>query len=1171
MFQVIKDFCDSERKSGLLLLDAPTGSGKTYQVCKYIHEAVKRDKDASINRKYFFITTQKKNLPIEELRAIFTDAGDGKLFSEAVLRVDSNTDSVRGFLKRDAGDDAIPSEIRETKEWQNLTKSEQMLSSLEDLLKSPEDFKGAFDDAEGAFRRMAARQLQAAFKTVDERLEALKSDKNWQWLGKMYPAAFMKEKRVICMSVDKFFLPFATLVDETCTLYDSPSIEGSVVFIDEVDASKKVLLDRIIGDGLKTRVDELELFLTLHSSLQSHVFPIDLTRPSSKQKRSLEYVIDKNKRIAQGIFDEYSLCYNFKTRGARTGDKNFLFHDYSYFSVLQSKMKHVSVETSHEDQLNHIILSADKNEEQKDQSTNESYRLPRMLGEVRGFINHFIGGARLLAQNYKERKSEAEGANVVFTLDQAVETVLSEFTNGRDYTNGGDQKNWLKPRVLSGVHNKVQVHENQVVDLSFWESGFRYYAFEDSPLHDTSSTVMMTSFDTTPEKLLLALCKRAKVLGISATASVRSNVGNYDIEYLEQRLQDDFVRLTDEEDERIKKRFDEANNYEGVKVNVELVGADAASYKEESWQAVFDDEEAASAVFWYVERNIKDDSNHYKAIRYFKIAFVFRRFLEKDDIRSFLCMLNRSPKENDAELSRDVLSYIFDQVAKDQGIESDVCCNVAYLVGTEYDNNKGDILSRLVSGEKLFVISTYQTIGAGQNLQYTIPKDLEGKLVKTGRESDQKDFDAIYLDEPTNLLVNINDGLKEEDLVRWLFQVEALKERGELSQDDALKAITAAFKCWALQKRVFTPNVPDLYACPSVARYAAIRLIQAIGRICRTGNKQSNVWVFADRAIAGSVDPDVIKGGCYNHEVVKLFSALPPLSWQPEPTTEAENQASLSSCKAASYIKSYLGGQWSRRYIEQWQEIRRLTLMFPTMTCEEAKRNRFADLYVTLPSQDSPIYYTQQGDYTHVQVFFSKPAVRDVYQVCETAARLDKLMSYPDLRQWFKAQGFATTFGSGEVVMSPPLFNNIYKGALGEVCGKWFFDRLSDRLPDVELEEITDEAAFEVFDFKVVGKPVYVDFKNWGAATDFEEAAMLKKIQDKARGIGARGVVVANIFHAQGDTKLRFEDPLDGVRLLRVPALLAGEGEVRLVDDAVGAIKDFIGEFSKEESDECIE
>ena len=284
MLEVIKDFCESEKKSGLLLLDAPTGSGKTFQVCKYIHEAVKRDKEADINRKFFFITTQKKNLPdTGELRRVFSEAGDDALFRETVLRVDSNSDSVRHFLKRGADADTIPSEIRDTKEWQNLTKSEQMLSSLEGLIKSPEDFKGAFNDAERAFRKMITGRLQAAFKTVDERLDALRRNKDWRWLGKMYPVAFMKEKHVICMSVDKFFLPLDTITGGSILLYNSEVIEGNTVFIDEVDATKETLLKRIIDRTLEKSIDEIDLFSTIHSSLQTKQFSALLTAPSSKR------------------------------------------------------------------------------------------------------------------------------------------------------------------------------------------------------------------------------------------------------------------------------------------------------------------------------------------------------------------------------------------------------------------------------------------------------------------------------------------------------------------------------------------------------------------------------------------------------------------------------------------------------------------------------------------------------------------------------------------------------------------------------------------------------------------------------------------------------------------------------------------------------------------------
>ena len=48
---------------------------------------------------------------------------------------------------------------------------------------------------------------------------------------------------------------------------------------------------------------------------------------------------------------------------------------------------------------------------------------------------------------------------------------------------------------------------------------------------------MMYSFQNTPEKTLLRFCEKAKVIGISATATVPSVIGNYDLTYLKGKMQ----------------------------------------------------------------------------------------------------------------------------------------------------------------------------------------------------------------------------------------------------------------------------------------------------------------------------------------------------------------------------------------------------------------------------------------------------------------------------------------------------------------------------------------------------------------------------------------------------------------------------------------------------------
>lgn len=66
MKTLLEEYLDNLQK-GLLLLDMPTGSGKTYAVIDYIASHIQTLK--AQQRKILFITPMKKNLPFDELKA----------------------------------------------------------------------------------------------------------------------------------------------------------------------------------------------------------------------------------------------------------------------------------------------------------------------------------------------------------------------------------------------------------------------------------------------------------------------------------------------------------------------------------------------------------------------------------------------------------------------------------------------------------------------------------------------------------------------------------------------------------------------------------------------------------------------------------------------------------------------------------------------------------------------------------------------------------------------------------------------------------------------------------------------------------------------------------------------------------------------------------------------
>ena len=160
------------------------------------------------------------------------------------------------------------------------------------------------------------------------------------------------------------------------------------------------------------------------------------------------------------------------------------------------------------------------------------------------------------------------------------------------------------------------------------------------------------------------------------------------------------------------------------------------------------------------------------------------------------------------------------------------------------------------------------------------------------------------------------------------------------------------------------------------------------------------------------------------------------------------------------------------------------------------------------------------------------------------------------LRKHFVKHGWATEFEDNDNIMSPPLFNNIYRGALGEVVGKGLFYMYAD----VQLEDITDNKVFEFFDYKVPNKPIYVDFKNWHESSFFDDAEQTAKIIGKAKECKAKCVIIANII-SNSCHQIR-KRIIDGIELIILPSLLLQDKDNEANNNAWEEIRRCISEYS---------
>ena len=120
-------------------------------------------------------------------------------------------------------------------------------------------------------------------------------------------------------------------------------------------------------------------------------------------------------------------------------------------------------------------------------------------------------------------------------------------------------------------------------------------------------------------------------------------------------------------------------------------------------------------------------------------------------------------------------------------------------------------------------------------------------------------------------------------------------------------------------------------------------------------------------------------------------------------------------------------------------------------------------------------------------------------------------------------------------MMSPVLFQNIYKGALGEVAGAYILRKELG----LELQEIDDPASFEQFDF-TGPDGLWFDFKHWKSGTRQYEDAVRRKTLDKLDGVGGHRAFLINLIAEPTFQPSCTRDE----RLVEIPGLLLPDGTV---------------------------
>lgn len=1108
MQELLNRYClDNANDTGLLLLDLPTGTGKTYNVIQFIKSYLKQNHD----KKIFFVTTLKKNLN-DPYNDLINDLDRETDLKDSVFRVLSNREYAINHFE----------EIKKNIRIKEICHSEEF-KSFDALITAGVKNLDAYVDSERNFRALISKTLSHKFKTRLAKLNAIKNDTDWQWVGELYPVVFSEEKRVFFITMKKLILPYDTIIEKNNSLYETNFFRNSIVFIDEFDATKKDIQDSIVQNGLSKGIDYIDLFRNIkicldhHESIPSNIWDNVENKPS--HKRALE----KNMKIFDDITKEHHLLQHHKSYGFEE-NRVVLFSDFTHSNYTTGK-KDVSVEFDKSKNINILSLTT---KEQQDDS------LYKALNKIKGAISHFARFVAILAFSYRKNKLQntEEGKSYgEFTEYHAIDTILDSLhLQGDSYRIIRNLALTFSNRSKTKSNNKC--NKDIKDDFSFYVSGFSHFDFCDDYSHDNTTIIRKFVFEETPENILSTICSLSKVVGISATATFKTVLGNYDIDYLEWRLGDSFVKPTEEDVMRLKEEFKkQTSGFDKIDFEVDLTNTSAKSSP--IWSNIYTDTDAANFA---QTRTAYCDC--YKQVRYYKAVLAFKQFLD-NNIQSYLALFSKALKEGDKDFDQNLLLLLYEYLSRQLGItfEKEM---IVVLDSNDFDKKKKKLIDDLSEGKKRFIISTYATIGAGQNLQYRIPRERRNEVVKinTTREDkpeNEMDIEGIYLDKPTWLINQC--GVDEETAINRVFQMEYLFQKKAISYQDKMSEIVKSYnsignnKPEDLNKNKNSGRFVDFYTIRDVKIYATKTIVQAMGRKNRTNYKGRKVYILADSELGEVLDKATLlcENRMFNHEMIELARKF---DYKEETlnnrfSEEAINISIASNKRILHILTRCFENRWTDDEIRKWRNMRDYVLKNPTLSKEDWKKSPLRQHYITFGKPLNKYFYRQSGDFDKIEKI-AENHFNSAYTVSQEDVCLPRLFeTWPDLKNFFVKNGFATEFKESDYIMSPPLYQNIYKGALGEVCGKEIFKHF-----EISLEELNEEE-YELFDFKVSGKPIYVDFKYWKSSLRCDAKEYHNKIIDKAKGCKEiKTVVIANVR----DTE--YEEPtttlLNGIKIIEL-------------------------------------
>ena len=1097
-------------RKGLFLFPLQTGSGKTHATIEYIKENIEKGNKTPI----IYTINTKDNLQdsYNKLVDMLSDEDKNKVillknnFESIVDTFIDNSEAIQSFQF-----------LSTLPEFKALKNSIELIKKTSEL-REEEAIRFAIESHNKALKMEILRRY---------RLNEYDKEQFIYEVSILYPTIKLHTYNAIFMTTNKLYYPMFGL-EGNYTLYTDKNFKNSLLFFDEFDAQKSVLLKLIIQDKVKNSYEFLDLFKNIVSTFKTKQF--------HKKYKIKEDTYQAVKKFSEDVYDKYAIQYGFKYKFEHDIQNESILMDSTLSNIVHGQDDITKIDTR-KNQLSHInIITNEGDLSFTNLLRDVSHSLRRFVGMVRSAVSQEVKW--IMEQQREnniplyERKTEQE------VTQRVVNDIIKEF----GYTVEDRHYKYLQDVIMNGLYDTSKGFKSGRSEL--YEDGFKIINISQMDKDSKTNNFEFFELNNSPENFMKNLCNHLFVIGISATANIDTLMRNFDLSYLRskftvitpksielQKMDNLYIKVKEQENREIDIQYFHINK-NIVEIINEYFGGKECFYDE-------------------IAKMQKTKDEEHQFPRLMRIVSVYKEFLIHDEIESFMCLLSAFLKEekfifNPNNLARwiyimmeenyynfnsKIQSWIDELKALKQQTHGNFIERLVnenrlfYIYNSQSDNRqkyKEMFDTELKNKSKVFIISTYQTIGIGKNLEYE-------------RDGLKKDYDAIYMDRPTSFTqreFNENRyGSKKEKQVRAIFELESLFTRGYFSSNEYRRYIKQILK---------SHNIMPYLELSDSHNSIMSTIIQAIGRLYRTENDRSKMFIYLDSTISYSVKNFDKTNQTLLPAVKQLIDYTNDL--EIETTNERELQESINRFKIRNkevrekinYMLTKFQKENINEYtIKQWEDIRRFLLQNPTV---ETDAIAFEFCYSKMPKRyahNKYYYYKQKEDYKDIEIYFDDDF--KTIKVSPETAMLDIIGNIQELQKCVKENNICLEF-KYDHLLTPIAFNNLYKGALGEVIGKY----LVEKECDVKLRafNVNDGDEYERFDYKLEDDSCYFDFKYYSQKTLERQTqkALRNKAKAKLIDMKADKAVIINIFAEVPSTKTR--KPFVEDNIMIVPFLI---------------------------------